>query len=52
MNIARSALRWAGVINFGAAEAALRNLLFGVVVLHGQQAVGMGRVILGLRERR
>jgi len=40
-----TAVGWAGEINFGAAEQALGSSLFGVVALHGERAVGMGRVV-------
>jgi GNAT superfamily N-acetyltransferase len=40
-----TAVGWADVMNFEAAEVALPRSLMGVVVMRGPEAVGMGRIV-------
>ncbi len=40
-----SAVGWADVMNFEAADGSLKNSLFGVVVQHQNEIVGMGRIV-------
>lgn len=40
-----TAVGWEKVMNFSAAEHSLRNSIFGVMVLHEDKVVGMGRIV-------
>jgi GNAT superfamily N-acetyltransferase len=40
-----TAVGWGAVMNFEAAETAVPNSLYGVVVTHQEQVVGMGRIV-------
>ncbi|MCJ8010863.1 GNAT family N-acetyltransferase [Paenibacillus sp. KQZ6P-2] len=40
-----TAVGWEVVMNFNAAEQSLQKSLFGVTVLHGNEVVGMGRIV-------
>lgn len=40
-----TAVGWQAVVSFEAAKTALPNSLYGAVAMHGDQVVGMGRVV-------
>jgi GNAT superfamily N-acetyltransferase len=40
-----TAVGWGAVMNFEAAELALPNSLYGIVVMHQEQVVGIGRIV-------